>query len=526
MSQRDPFTDPSTPSHSDAPDPLEEALAWYRSPIRMSYGYFPRRIPDEQDEPTEAAIVTGPAGASIPGRGPPPPVRRTSRIFIDIPSPPSTVGPSSAAPTSAPLLSSAPNSAQPPSDTASYSPPRFSVARRMSHHLERSQTAILAGPSPTPSTPPARPNSLLSAAIPAVPAPAIRVHATPGGVISAPTPPSTPTGYMALALAHHAAPRDPERRRASAFWRFVGLLIDSDTYRYNPNLVPPMGGCARAPRPHDVSVDGTSATDKVVSLKPGDKEGVLGARVRTEEEEAAAAAALAAKSGAKKSRHRLTLRPAAPPAIAADAPTAGPATSGWLPTWLTPTTLLTAILVSVFVAELFQNRGFAPLSTNPLFGVSLDTLAKCGGTVTSWVRLAPRTHAYRLLTGPFLHAGIVHLFINLIALWVLGPRLQMWFGAAKACGVYLFAMVGGQLVSVVLHKENIVVVGASGAICGLVGAVLAEGIVNWKVINHPKFQLGYWGTQLALYLAIGALPLVDNLAHVGECFLVSNWQCV
>ncbi|KAJ3105413.1 hypothetical protein HDU97_008167 [Phlyctochytrium planicorne] len=183
--------------------------------------------------------------------------------------------------------------------------------------------------------------------------------------------------------------------------------------------------------------------------------------------------------------------------------------------WITFGNLLVCILISVLAVELYQNGGFSPLNINPLFGVSIDTLADLGGTVTVWIRINPKAHWYRLITSSFLHSGIIHLLVNSAALLVICPKLSTWFGPIRLTVIYVIAMVGGQITTTALHVQNVVVVGASGAISGLIGAILAENIVNWRVINHPKFQLGYWLLQLLIYLLVGLLPNVDNLAHIG-----------
>jgi hypothetical protein len=45
-------------------------------------------------------------------------------------------------------------------------------------------------------------------------------------------------------------------------------------------------------------------------------------------------------------------------------------------------------------------------------------------------------------------------------------------------------------------------VGASGAICGMLGAIIAEGVKNWDCLNFPVFQLTTWGLQLGIFLAL------------------------
>jgi membrane associated rhomboid family serine protease len=75
-----------------------------------------------------------------------------------------------------------------------------------------------------------------------------------------------------------------------------------------------------------------------------------------------------------------------------------------------------------------------------------------------------------------------------------------------------------------VRTQPVVAVGASGAVCGILGAILAEGIMNWDSLNFPKFQLVTWGLQVGVFLALvsqsfskskGFIPQLNNVAHVG-----------
>jgi membrane associated rhomboid family serine protease len=98
----------------------------------------------------------------------------------------------------------------------------------------------------------------------------------------------------------------------------------------------------------------------------------------------------------------------------------------------------------------------------------------------------------RLLTAAFLHAGLLHIVFNILALFVIGPPLEIAIGRIRFLGLYLLAAVGGSVCSYLLSKPFIVGVGASGAIFGLFGAffIIARsrradsgGILGLIVIN-------------------------------------------
>lgn len=126
---------------------------------------------------------------------------------------------------------------------------------------------------------------------------------------------------------------------------------------------------------------------------------------------------------------------------------------------------------------------------------------------------------YRLISSAFLHANIVHLFFNMYALYVLGSQVESFFGKWKYLLIYFLSAIGGSLLSIVLNHD-VVSVGASGAIFGILGALLYFGY-NYRV---------YLGNNLfnqILPVVIANLGLglimtgIDFYAHVGG--LVSGY---
>lgn len=95
------------------------------------------------------------------------------------------------------------------------------------------------------------------------------------------------------------------------------------------------------------------------------------------------------------------------------------------------------------------------------YGANLDVLVKNG-------------EYYRLLTSMFLHSGLLHLFFNMYALYIIGPQVESFFGKTKYLIIYLLSGISGSLLSVAFNV-NTVSVGASGAIFGLFGALLYFG---------------------------------------------------
>lgn len=121
---------------------------------------------------------------------------------------------------------------------------------------------------------------------------------------------------------------------------------------------------------------------------------------------------------------------------------------------------------------------------------------------------------YRILTSAFFHSGPIHLFCNMYSLYIIGTQLETVMGKAKFSIVYLISAIVASLLSGVLNGVGISSVGASGAIFGLMGALLYFGY-------HYRLYLGSVVTSqiiplIILNLFIGfTMPGVDNFGHIG-----------
>jgi len=78
---------------------------------------------------------------------------------------------------------------------------------------------------------------------------------------------------------------------------------------------------------------------------------------------------------------------------------------------------------------------------------------------------------WRLITAPFLHYGILHLGMNMLVLWFIGPALEYYFGHWRYALVYLVSGLAGSA-GALIWSPNALTVGASGAIWGLMGAAV------------------------------------------------------
>ncbi|KAK9181745.1 hypothetical protein WN944_024884 [Citrus x changshan-huyou] len=164
------------------------------------------------------------------------------------------------------------------------------------------------------------------------------------------------------------------------------------------------------------------------------------------------------------------------------------------------------------VARFLGRFSFEPLRKNPLFGPSSHTLEKLGGL--EWTKVVQKHQGWRLITCIWLHAGIIHLLVNMLCLVFIGIRLEQQFGFVRIGVIYLLSGFGGSVLSC-LFIRNSISVGASGALFGLLGAMLSELLTNWSLYTNKAAALITLLVIIAINLAIGILPHVDNFAHIG-----------
>ncbi|WP_426490770.1 rhomboid family intramembrane serine protease [Hymenobacter sp. 102] len=125
---------------------------------------------------------------------------------------------------------------------------------------------------------------------------------------------------------------------------------------------------------------------------------------------------------------------------------------------------------------------------------------------------------WRLLTSVFLHGGVGHLLMNMASLVFLGLLTERLTGPRRLLLIYLLCGVAGSLASLWWHAQGVNSVGASGAIFGLYGLLLATLLRRPEVFSRPqRYTVGLF----VLYLLAGSLAgglqsyTTDNAAHLG-----------
>ena len=162
----------------------------------------------------------------------------------------------------------------------------------------------------------------------------------------------------------------------------------------------------------------------------------------------------------------------------------------------------TIIIICVIVFGLMYILGNGSMDEGTLitFGANLGFLTKNG-------------EYFRLLTCAFLHIGIVHLLFNMYALFVIGPQVESFFGKFKFTLIYLLSAISASTLSLIFN-DNVISAGASGAIFGLLGALLYFGYYYRVYLgNVLKSQIV---PIILINLVFGfVVSGVDNAAHIG-----------
>lgn len=182
------------------------------------------------------------------------------------------------------------------------------------------------------------------------------------------------------------------------------------------------------------------------------------------------------------------------------------------------TVTLLALLLGAFVVEQIAKIGDKGAS-GPL-GVDVGTLLALGGMNKSAVLM--KGEWYRLLSAAFLHGDAFHLLLNGLALGLSGIFLESLLGRSWFLVLFFAGALGGSLMGLVFNPDNLVSIGASGAVMGLLAAAL---------VVATRFPPGPARTQIQIpmlqFLLPSLLPLathrqggqIDFAAHFGGAII-------
>jgi rhomboid protease GluP len=178
---------------------------------------------------------------------------------------------------------------------------------------------------------------------------------------------------------------------------------------------------------------------------------------------------------------------------------------------ITLTQVIFGANIAVFLAMLFAT-GSPSAYLNPEQGFPNQILIPYGANVGPYTLSGDW---WRLFTYMFLHGGAVHIFVNMWCLWYLGEQCESLYGRWTYAAIYLITGVSGGLASIAWNPR-VLSVGASGAIFGLAGALIASFYLGEFSLPRESIR----GRLLVLLLfAVFNLGFggegVDNACHIG-----------
>ena len=154
-----------------------------------------------------------------------------------------------------------------------------------------------------------------------------------------------------------------------------------------------------------------------------------------------------------------------------------------------------------------------PCEANLMIGVTMSTLNAMGAK--NDVAIFERGEWWRLLSCSWLHAGLIHLGLNMSGLLSLGMPLERVFGFWRTAVLYLGSGLFGTIASAVF-LPGVVSVGASASVFGLIGAYWADVALNYCA-KCTLQGTGFVGLIVATVpnVLVGLTPWVDNFMHLG-----------
>ena len=131
---------------------------------------------------------------------------------------------------------------------------------------------------------------------------------------------------------------------------------------------------------------------------------------------------------------------------------------------------------------------------------------------------------WRFLTCTFLHGNLIHLFLNLAALYIFAQEVESIYGSFRFLLIYLLSSWGAGLASYMFSPG--IAIGASGAVFGIIGSLIVFFFRQREKVTGANLKFKSMYTLVIINLILGfLLPKIDNSAHIGGLItgLISAW---
>ncbi|VBA31926.1 Rhomboid protease GluP [Mycobacterium attenuatum] len=157
---------------------------------------------------------------------------------------------------------------------------------------------------------------------------------------------------------------------------------------------------------------------------------------------------------------------------------------------------------------------YALIAINVMAFILQMSSGKLEKQLALWSPAVADGQLYRLVTSAFLHYGAAHLLLNMWALYIVGPPLEIWLGRLRFGALYALSGLGGSVLVYLLAPLNVATAGASGAIFGLFGATF---VVSKRLALDVRWVGAVIAINLVFTFVVPAVSsqLISWQGHVG-----------
>ncbi len=168
--------------------------------------------------------------------------------------------------------------------------------------------------------------------------------------------------------------------------------------------------------------------------------------------------------------------------------------------------------IGMYMLSLLLSSHGVSFSSNPFRFLSPSNRSLLVLGATGTIPILQFHNWWSLIAANYLHGGLMHILFNMIALWEIGPLAVNEYGNYRTFTIYTLGGVGGFFLSLLAGVG--LTIGASAAICGLLGAILYYGKSRGGTYGRRVFrQVGGWA--IAIFVFGLLIPGINNWGHGG-----------
>jgi len=168
--------------------------------------------------------------------------------------------------------------------------------------------------------------------------------------------------------------------------------------------------------------------------------------------------------------------------------------------------------IGMYLITLLFNPRIPGVSMNPLAYLSPDSNALLFLGATGTIPIERLHRWWTIVSANYLHGGMLHIFFNMLAFWQLVPLVAREYGNYRTFCIYTLGGIGGFWVSYLAGVTF--TIGASAAVCSLIGAILYYGKSRGGIYGQIIYkQVGAWALGIFVFGFI--VPGINNWGHGG-----------